>query len=128
MTFPVALSGSAWRNSTYLGALKPAILVLAQVMSSSAVTPSCLRTMNALPTWPEALVGDADDGGLVDGWVLHQEALDLGRVGVEAADDEHVLLPADDLETAVLSIVPRSPVCSQPPESTACAVASGSSR
>jgi hypothetical protein len=30
--------------------------------------------------------------------MLEQEALDLGRVGVEAAHDEHVLLAAGDAQ------------------------------
>src|SRR6516164_2250545 len=54
------------------------------------------------------LVGDADHGGLGDGRVLHQEPLDLGRVGVEPADDEHVLLAADDLQVA--AVVDRAEV------------------
>jgi hypothetical protein len=37
-------------------------------------------------------VGDADDGDLGDGFVARQDVFDLGRVGVEAADDVHVFL------------------------------------
>ena len=44
---------------------------------------------------------DADDVGLLDRRVLAQRALDLGRVGVGAADDEHVALAAGDREVAV---------------------------
>jgi len=39
--------------------------------------------------------------------VLHEEALDLGWVGVEAADDEHVLLAADDPQAAPLERATR---------------------
>ncbi len=46
----------------------------------------------------EPLVGDADHRGLLDVGMAQQRVLDLGRVGVEAADDEHVLRPADDAQ------------------------------
>ena len=42
----------------------------------------------------EPLVGDADHRRLLHVGVAQQVVLDLGRVGVEAADDEHVLGPA----------------------------------
>ena len=45
--------------------------------------------------------------------MAHQEVLDLGRIGVEAPDDEHVLRPADDTQVAVL--VENSDVTSTQP-------------
>ena len=50
----------------------------------------------------EPLVGDADHRGLLHRWVPQQRVLDLGRVGVEPPDDEHVLDAADDAEPAGL--------------------------
>ncbi len=47
-----------------------------------------------------ALVGHADHRRLGHGGVAEQGALDLGRVGVEAADDEHVLLAVGDPHVA----------------------------
>ena len=41
MTLPVAFSGSASRKTTERGTLKPAIRVLLQASSSSAVTGVC---------------------------------------------------------------------------------------
>jgi hypothetical protein len=113
MTLPVAFSGSSSRKATEAGTLNPAIRVLLQAISSSAVTGP-LGTTKALPTCPHPLVGDAGHGGLGDGGVLHQESFDLGRVGVETADDEHVLLAADDPQVA--AVVDRPEVSGvQPP-------------
>ena len=50
----------------------------------------------------QPLVGDADHRGLLNVGVAKQRVLDLGRVGVEAAHDEHVLRPADDAQAAAL--------------------------
>ena len=47
-----------------------------------------------------ALVGNADHGRLGNVGMSEEDVLDLGRIGVEAADDEHVLAAADDLEIA----------------------------
>ena len=49
-----------------------------------------------------ALVGHADDRDLTDRVVGQQDVLDLGRVHVEAADDEHVLQPSDDPHVAAV--------------------------
>ena len=54
----------------------------------------------------EPRVGDADDRDLLDVGVAQQGVLDLGRVGVEPADDEHVLRAADDAQAPV--VVDRS--------------------
>src|SRR5215203_3520341 len=66
-------------------------------------------------------VGDADDGGLHHGRVLVEHALDLRRVDVEAAHDNHVLLALDDVGVAVLiharhvaRVEPRAPVGVRP--------------
>ena len=50
----------------------------------------------------QAFVGDADHRGLLDVGVAEEGVLDLGRVGVEAADDEHVLDPPDDPEASAV--------------------------
>ena len=48
----------------------------------------------------QPLVGDADHGGLLHGGMPQQGVLDLGGVGVEPPDDEHVLDPSDDAQAA----------------------------
>ena len=53
------------------------------------------------PDLAEAFVGDADHRDLRDPRVPQQQVLDLGRVRVEAADDEHVLDAPDDAQVAV---------------------------
>ena len=50
----------------------------------------------------QPVVGDADHRGLLHGGMPQQRVLDLGGVGVEAADDEHVLDPTHDAEPAGL--------------------------
>ena len=47
-------------------------------------------------------MGHADDGGLGDVGVLVERGLDLGRVDVLAAADDHVLEAVDDVEVAVV--------------------------
>ena len=47
------------------------------------------------------LVGDADDLGVDDVGVGVEELLDLPRVHVLPAADDHVLDPADDVEVAL---------------------------
>ena len=49
------------------------------------------------------LVGDPDDGGLGDARVPGEDLLDLGRVDVEARDDDEVLVTVDDRERAVVA-------------------------
>src|SRR3954454_14535718 len=48
------------------------------------------------------LVGHRDHGGLGHGGVLVEDLLDLARIDVVAAADDHVLLAVDDEEVAVL--------------------------
>ena len=49
-----------------------------------------------------AIVGNAYHGDLPDGGVLVDHVLDLGRVRVEAADDEHVLGAVRDADVAAV--------------------------
>ena len=59
-------------------------------------------TTNASARLAPALVGHADDGGLGDGRMRVQDGLDLGRVDVLAAGDDHVLDPVDDAVVALV--------------------------
>ena len=74
------------------------------------------------------VIGHADDGNLLDRGVLRQRTLDLRRVGVEAADDHHVLQAIQEPEVAAL--VERADVARVQPavRSTTSAVAEGSPR
>jgi hypothetical protein len=69
-------------------------------------------------------IGDADDGALGDRGVARDSVLDLGRVHVLAAGDDHVLDAAHDVEVTLVVEVPPSPVCIQPSR-RALAVSSG---
>src|SRR5439155_26530430 len=55
------------------------------------------------PDLAPAIVRDADDGAVPHGPVLVEDGLDLGRIDVLAARDEHVLEAALDPVAAVLS-------------------------
>ena len=48
-----------------------------------------------------ALARDADDRALGDGRMLGEGVLDLGRIDVLAAGDDHVLDPVDDEDESV---------------------------
>ena len=48
------------------------------------------------------VVGQADDRAVEDRGVGQQGLLDLGRVDVEPAGDDHVLEPVDDVQVAVV--------------------------
>src|SRR5690349_3157449 len=50
----------------------------------------------------EGVVGNADDGGLNDGWMLIEHFLDLARIHVVPAADDQRLLAVDDVEVAFL--------------------------
>ena len=59
-------------------------------------------TTKAMPTSPMRSSGTPITATwAISGW-LEQQALDLGRVGVEAAGDEHVLLAVGDPDVAAL--------------------------
>ena len=73
-------------------------------------------------------VGDANDCDVRDILVLEQHLLDFAWIDILATSDDHVLESAGDAENPRLSIAARSPVCSQPSESIAAAVASGLSK
>ena len=57
------------------------------------------------------VVGHADDRDLTDGRVLVDHVLDLGRVRVEAADDEHVLGAVGDARRSRGRSSPRRRRC-----------------
>src|SRR6185437_12668290 len=61
----------------------------------------------------ESVVRHAHDGHLGDTGMGQHDALDLGREGVEASDDEHVLLAVGDAQVPVfadVADVPRAQV------------------
>jgi hypothetical protein len=75
-----------------------------------------------------ARVGHADHGDLRDRLVREHQVLDLGRVAVEPADDEHVLDPVGDAQVAALVHHADVAVCSQPSASIASRVCSSASK
>ena len=61
----------------------------------------------------EGGMGHADDGAVGDGGVFEEGGLDLHRVDVLAAPDDHVLGPVDDVDEVVL-VEPRHVAGVQP--------------
>ena len=95
--------GSSAASSNRFGTLKPARRSAQWPRSSSASrsAPSSSdddRGDRLLPLG----VGAADDGRVGDGRVAQQHLLDLGRDDVLAAGDDQVVVPALDLEEALL--------------------------
>ena len=98
--FPDALLGSVSTNRYSRGRLKRASGEARQWRSSSsAVAVADDHGDDALPP---ALVGHADHGDLRDARVAREHVLDLERMDVLAARDDHVVDPAVDPEVAVL--------------------------
>ena len=94
--------------------MKPASLAFTCSCSSSDVTLAPGRsTMTAPTSSPRIGIGHPDHGAVGHGGVLEEGGLDLHRVHVLAAPDDHVLGPVDDVV-----IRPRQaghvPECSQP--------------
>ena len=61
------------------------------------------------------LVGDAEHGGVAHLRMRQQHALDLGRVDVHAAGDDHVDLAVAQEQVAVFVEQPMSPTVKKPP-------------
>ena len=100
---PVAVIGSASTELDDARVLVAAICSLPQATSSSSVivAPSAADD-ERLDLLAVALVRHADDRGQRDRLVGDQHLLDLARVHVEAAADDHVLGAVDDVVEAVL--------------------------
>ena len=103
-TLPLAFTGSA---STTIAAARHLVVGHARRAPGDQLVgvdrPSPARgTTNATPDLAHARVGHADHRDLRDVGMLEDRVLDLGRVHVEPADDEHVLLAVGDLEVAAL--------------------------
>src|SRR5262249_39435186 len=76
----------------------------------------CLRSLRRRPEDHQGLDGLApllvrytDDSHLLDGWVRADDLLDLARVDVGAAGDDHVFLAVSDVQVSVLVQVPDVP-------------------
>ena len=102
-TLPSALRGRPSTNTTSRGTLKRASCV-------PTVAHRCRRRSPPRPARQHHVgdrhllpsrIGAADHGGLRDGRMLVQHALDLGRIDVLATGDDHVLLAVVDVEIAV---------------------------
>ena len=85
------------------GTLKFAISPRAHSMISAGVDRRTRRRARRTPspTSPSRSSGTPITAACAIARVAQQQVLDLGRVRVEAADDEHVLDPADDAQVAV---------------------------
>ena len=100
-TLPVALRGSSSTNSTRVGHLKWASRSRAKAISSAGVDGTVEGDGGDDGLAP-ALVGQPEDGDLAHRRVAHEDLLDLDRVDVLAAGDDHVLLAVDERDVAVV--------------------------
>ncbi len=101
---PLALRGRrSVRTLTMVGTLKPARCALrwaSRPSTSSSVPGRGDHGQGHLLA--EALVGDAEHGGLVHAGVLVDGGLDLGAVDVLAGAQDHVLGPVLDVDEALV--------------------------
>ena len=103
------------KASTFLGTLKRATRSFMCASSSSGVAAvPGLSTTTARPTSPHFASGTPTTAALLHGGVLVEHALDLERVDVLAAGDEHVLLAPTIVKKSSASRRARSPVWNQP--------------
>ena len=102
-TLPTLERGRSGQTSTCLGAFTLPIRSLTNAISSAGSTllPGAQLDHGGDPLAP-LLVRQPDHRAVLDGRVRHQRLLDLGRVHVEAAGDDHVLGPVDDEQEAVV--------------------------
>ena len=99
---PVGLRGSSAITSTLLGTLKPAMRSRAQAITLAGSTRVAgPRHAHRLHRLAPGGVGHADHRHVGHVGVAVDRALDLGRVDVLAAGDDHVLHPVVDVDVAV---------------------------
>ena len=102
-TLPIAFFGRLCRNTTRRGCLKRARRPCEQPHHARLVQhASRLLDDRRDDDLAPALVGHADDRSLHDLRAVGQHVLELGRVDVLAAGDDHVLRAADDPVEALL--------------------------
>ena len=95
--------GSSSTKRTSLGHLKWLSRSRHHAMSSSPVTDGAGRELHeGGDLLAHVGVGRADDGDVVDGGVHDEHVLDLARVDVHAAADDHVRGPVGEVEVAVV--------------------------
>ena len=102
-SLPIAVFGSSERSSSWRGISIGERRSFRCVCSSSRVSVAPARTTTkALMVSPRYASGDAEDQRLGDGRVGVHRLLDVDRVDVVPAGDDHVLQPVDDEEEAAL--------------------------
>ena len=95
--------GRPGTSQTYRGYLYDAIWSLVNARSSAGVAVRTrLERHGGTDLLAELVVRDTDHGSLGDRRVLIQDFLNLARIDVEPAADDHVLLPVDNVEVAIL--------------------------
>ena len=100
---PEGLRGSSVRTISSLGILKPASFARQCCCSASRVSDGAgLEHDDGDGALAPALVGNADDGGVLHLRQLVDDALHLRGGDVLAAGDDHVLLAVGEIEEAVL--------------------------
>ena len=117
-SLPVAVRGSSATNSTVRGALNEAIRALTYAMISRSVPGSRARRRRGLHERRDRLahvgVGHADDRDVQHGRVQREHVLDLLRVDVHPAGDDHERAPVGQEQVAVLvdvaDVAERGPV------------------
>ena len=103
-SLPLGLRGSAVGEVDGLRAAcsRPSRSRANAIRSASLGVAPAAATTTALTASPHVVVRDADDGDVADVLVGHQHVLDLGRVDVLAAGDDHVLHAVVQVDVAVV--------------------------
>ena len=101
-TLPTFERGSSGHSSICLGAFTEPIRCLDERDQLVGLRRRCSGSITAVDPLAPLVVGQPDDGAVAHRRVLHQRLLDLGRVHVEAAGDDHVLQAVDDEQVAVV--------------------------
>lgn len=104
--FPVGFRGSSARKSMLRGHLSFASRPPQGAMSSSSSTVDAgMSSTTALISSPRSSCGVPKTGRVGNRGVGAQNLLDLGRVDVRAANQDHVVDAAHDVEEALLVLV-----------------------
>ena len=102
-TLPTGLRGSVGQNSTCFGVFRlPKRLRHISITSSAVRRGAGLELDHRGQAFAPVGVGHADHGAVLHRGVAPDHLLDLARVDVEAARDDHVLLAVDHVQVAAL--------------------------
>ena len=115
-TLPIFERGRSGQTSTCFGAFTLPIRSLTKRAPHRSPARARPRLQDGDHPLAPLLVGQPDHGAVLHAGMRHQRPLDLGRVDVEAAADDHVLGPVDEVQEVVVvevadvaGVVPTEP-------------------